>query len=103
MVNPDFRDLFAALNEAHASYLVVGAHAVAFYAEPRYTKDLDVWVEATPEMAPRTLRALLAFGAPADLIEESDFAKPAITAQAKGRAATHSARGAAVTVAFPSA
>ncbi len=32
MVNPDFRDLFAALNEAEASYLVVGAHAVAFYA-----------------------------------------------------------------------
>ena len=32
-------------------------------------------------MAPRTLRALLAFGAPAELIEESDFAKPAITAQ----------------------
>lgn len=32
MVNPDFRDLFAALNEAEASFLVVGAHAVAFYA-----------------------------------------------------------------------
>lgn len=29
MVNPDFRDLFAALNEARANYLVVGAHAVA--------------------------------------------------------------------------
>ena len=41
MVNPDFKDLFAALNEAQANYLVVGAHAVAFYAEPRYTKDLD--------------------------------------------------------------
>jgi len=38
MVNPDFRDLFAALNEARANYLVVGAHAVAFYAEPRFTK-----------------------------------------------------------------
>ena len=30
MVNADFRDLFAALNDAGARYLVVGAHAVAF-------------------------------------------------------------------------
>lgn len=64
MVNPDFRDLFAALNEAGASYLVVGAHAVAFYAEPRYTKDLDIWVDASPGNAPRILTALRAFGAP---------------------------------------
>ncbi|HET9371104.1 MAG TPA: hypothetical protein VFO19_12680 [Vicinamibacterales bacterium] len=55
MVNPDFRDLFAALNAARADYLVVGAHAVSFYAEPRFTKDLDVWVEASPENAPRIL------------------------------------------------
>ena len=51
MVNPDFSDLFAALNDAGANYLLVGAHAVAFHAEPRYTKDLDVWVEATPANA----------------------------------------------------
>ena len=55
MVNPDFRDLFAALNEAEARYLVVGAHAVAFYAEPRFTKDLDVWVEASAVNAPRAV------------------------------------------------
>lgn len=47
MVNADFRDLFAALNDAGARSLVVGADAVAFYAEPRFTKDLDVWVEAS--------------------------------------------------------
>lgn len=64
MVNADFRDLFAALNDAGARYLVVGAHAVAFYAEPRFTKDLDVWVEASPANAPRVTAALQAFGAP---------------------------------------
>jgi hypothetical protein len=73
MVNPDFRDLFAALNDEQASYLVVGAHAVAFYAEPRFTKDLDVWVEASPINAPRILAALRTFGAPLAGVTEADF------------------------------
>jgi hypothetical protein len=81
MVNADFRDLFAALNDAGARYLVVGAHAVAFYAEPRFTKDLDVWVEASPENAPRVLIALRAFGAPTTDVTEADFTRPEITLQ----------------------
>ncbi len=40
--NPDFKDLFQCLNDAGAKYLVVGAYAVIFHTEPRYTKDLDV-------------------------------------------------------------
>ncbi|MDP2317990.1 MAG: hypothetical protein Q8O42_01440 [Acidobacteriota bacterium] len=81
MVNPDFRDLFAALNEAGASYLVVGAHAVAFYAEPRYTKDLDIWVDASPGNAPRILAALQAFGAPLTGVTEADFHRPGAVLQ----------------------
>ena len=81
MVNPDFRDLFAALNEANASYLVVGAHAVAFYAEPRYTKDLDIWVDASPVNAPRVLAALRAFGAPLTGVTEADFHRPGAVLQ----------------------
>ncbi len=81
MVNPDFRDLFAALNDAGARYLVVGAHAVAFYAEPRFTKDLDVWVEASPANAPRVMSALRAFGAPMAAATEADFIRPEITLQ----------------------
>jgi hypothetical protein len=41
-VNPDFRDLFAALNDAGTKYLLVGGCAVSFHAEPRFTKDLDI-------------------------------------------------------------
>jgi hypothetical protein len=44
-VNPDFRELFSALNAAEARYLVVGAYAVIHHTDPRYTKDLDIWVE----------------------------------------------------------
>lgn len=81
MVNADFRDLFAALNDAGARYLVVGAHAVAFYAEPRFTKDLDVWVEASPANARRLMAALHAFGAPMTGVTEADFTRPEVTLQ----------------------
>jgi len=80
-LNRDFRDLFAALNAEGVRYLLVGGYAFAFHVEPRFTKDLDVWVEASPEAAPRVLRALLAFGAPAERIEESDFREPRVTVQ----------------------
>ena len=43
--NPDFRDLFAALNESGASYLLIGGYAVAFHGRPRHTKDLDLLVD----------------------------------------------------------
>jgi hypothetical protein len=81
MVNTDFRDLFSALNDAGARYLVVGAHAVAFYAEPRFTKDLDIWVEASPANAPRVIAALHAFGAPMTGVTEADFHRPEVTLQ----------------------
>jgi hypothetical protein len=81
MVNPDFSDLFAAFNEAGVKYLVVGAHAVAFFAEPRFTKDLDVWVEASPVNARRVMAALGAFGAPLTEVTETDFAHPGVTFQ----------------------
>jgi hypothetical protein len=81
MVNRDFSDLFAALNDAEVSYLLVGAHAVAFHAEPRYTKDLDIWVDPTSANAARVIRALRAFGAPLSGVAESDFSQPGVTLQ----------------------
>jgi hypothetical protein len=81
MVNRDFRDLFVALNDAGARYLVVGAHAVAYYAEPRFSKDLDVWVDASPANAPQVMAALRAFGAPLQAVSEDDFSAPGVTLQ----------------------
>ena len=45
------------------------------YTEPRYTKDLDVWVEASPTNARAVFAALLEFGAPLKNITPADFAK----------------------------
>ena len=63
-VNPDFRDLFAALNDAHAEFLIVGGYAMALHGYPRFTKDLDVWIKANVENAHKVWEALDQFGAP---------------------------------------
>jgi hypothetical protein len=81
MVNRDFSDLFAALNGADARFVIVGGHAVAFHADPRFTKGLDVWVEPSVENAARVILALRAFGAPLTGVSDSDFAQPGVTLQ----------------------
>jgi hypothetical protein len=63
-VNRDFRDLLAEFNAKSVEYLVVGAHALAAHGHVRATKDLDVWVRASSENAPRVMAALKSFGAP---------------------------------------
>ena len=80
-VNPDFRDLFAALNAAAARYLLVGGYAVAFHAAPRFTKDLDVWTEPTPANAARVAEALRAFGAPLQELSLADLGRAGLIFQ----------------------
>lgn len=63
-MNEDFRDLLAALLEAGARFLVVGAHAMAVHGVPRATGDLDVWIETDSDNTNRVWAALLRFGAP---------------------------------------
>jgi hypothetical protein len=79
--NSDFRDLFAALNAADAEYLVVGALALAAHGHIRATKDLDVWVRASPENAKRVHGALTAFGAPLQDLTIDDLASPDLVFQ----------------------
>ncbi|WP_153558107.1 hypothetical protein [Roseimaritima sediminicola] len=80
-LNPDFRDMLHALNDADADFLVVGAYAVAAHGYPRATGDLDIWVRADVGNAPRVIAALSAFGAPMDQISEKDFASPSLVFQ----------------------
>ena len=41
----DFEELLKLFNKNKVRYCIVGAYAVAFHAEPRYTKDMDILVE----------------------------------------------------------
>ncbi len=77
-LNADFRDLFAELNDAGADFLVVGAYAVMAHTEPRYTKDLDVWVRPEASNAERVHAALTAFGAGVANLSVGDLAEPGV-------------------------
>jgi hypothetical protein len=52
-VSKDFEELFASFSDRKVRALIVGGYAFAYHARPRYTKDIDVWIEATPDNAQR--------------------------------------------------
>ncbi len=80
-MNPDFVDLLRAFGDADVRFMIVGAYALAVHGRPRATGDLDVWIDATPQNAPRVMKALAAFGAPVAEITEADFAHPGVVYQ----------------------
>jgi Nucleotidyl transferase of unknown function (DUF2204) len=57
-MHSDFEELLSIFNAHEVKYLIVGGHAVMLYTEPRYTKDLDIWVDASRENAAKVFRAL---------------------------------------------
>ncbi len=62
--SPHYKELLLLLNEFEVEYLIVGGFAVMKYGEPRYTKDLDIWVHNSAHNSVRVVRALTRFGAP---------------------------------------
>lgn len=58
----DYEELLRLFNKHRVRYCLVGAFAVAFYAIPRYTKDMDILVEPSIENGKRILNALNEFG-----------------------------------------
>ncbi|MFY9726642.1 MAG: DUF6036 family nucleotidyltransferase [Bryobacteraceae bacterium] len=75
-INSDFKDLLRDLNVAGVRYLIVGGYAVMVHTEPRYTKDLDLWIEPTESNARGLLAALARFGAPTKDVRAADFTDP---------------------------
>ncbi|MEN8246066.1 MAG: DUF6036 family nucleotidyltransferase, partial [Thermodesulfobacteriota bacterium] len=62
-------------NANNVEYLVIGGYALIQYAEPRYTKDLDLWISTDPENASAVYHALQQFGAPLNGLTQSDFSE----------------------------
>lgn len=77
-MNSDFSELLSNLNGCRARYLVVGGQAVIHYAEPRYTKDLDILVEPSERNARRVHRALLHFMGDLDTVGPATLSKPGL-------------------------
>jgi hypothetical protein len=75
-INSDYKDLLSILNEESVRYLIVDGYAWMAHMEPRYTKDLHIWIEPTRDNAISLLRALTRFGAPTADASVSDFVEP---------------------------
>lgn len=58
----DYEEFLELLNKYNVRYCIIGAFALAFHARPRYTKDLDILIEAKTDNAKKLLVALSEFG-----------------------------------------
>ena len=74
----DYLELLLCLNDNKVKYLVIGGYAVIQYSEPRYTKDIDIWVEASVVNAKKLLKALKHFGAPIANLSVEELAMPGL-------------------------
>jgi predicted nucleotidyltransferase len=69
----DQKDILRVFNAHGVEYLIVGGHAVSQHAEPRATKDLDVFIRNDATNAERVFQALVEFGAPLAGLTVNDF------------------------------
>ena len=74
-VNSDFSDLLRIFNDHNVRYMVIGGYAVVQYAEPRFTKDLDVLISTDTKNSEAVYHALKEFGAPLAGLTPKDFSE----------------------------
>ncbi len=76
MFSQDFKELLSAFNEHRVKYLIIGGYAVAVHAQPRATKDLDLFIQPSVENAKAVVAALAKFGAPLGDLRPEDLIDP---------------------------
>jgi hypothetical protein len=60
----DFEDMLQLLDKHRVRYLIIGGLAFIYHAKPRYTKDMDLWIDPAPPNVKRANEALVEFGSP---------------------------------------
>jgi predicted nucleotidyltransferase len=75
-IEKDFKEFLESLNRRGVKYLIVGGFAFSYYARPRFTKDLDVFVEPSEDNAGRLVEALADFGFESMGLKKEDFLTP---------------------------
>jgi len=73
MMPEDLKELLRALNDHGVKYLIVGGYAFGVHAEPRATKDLDIFIRSDNENSKAIFHALAQYGAPLRDLTASDF------------------------------
>lgn len=73
MMPKDLKELLRAFNDHAVKYLIVGEYAFGVHAEPRATKDLDIFIRSGEENSKAVFRALAQCGAALDGMSPADF------------------------------
>ena len=73
LLNKDFKEFVQFLNANAVEYLVVGGYALMAHGHPRYTGDIDFWVDPTRANIASLLTALGQFGFASVDLKEEDF------------------------------
>jgi len=73
MMPDDLKELLRAFNDHGVKYLIVGGYAFGVHAEPRATKDLDIFIRSDEQNAAAVFRALAQYGAPLVDLTPADF------------------------------
>jgi len=73
MLTQDFKEFLELLNKNQVEYLIVGGYAVAMHGYPRYTGDLDIWINANRETAAKMIKVLDEFGFGSLGLQQTDF------------------------------
>lgn len=76
VLNENFREFLKSFNENGVKYLIVGGYAVAYHGYPRYTKDLDFWIWASPVNAEKIILSIQDFGFGSLGLQADDFLTP---------------------------
>jgi predicted nucleotidyltransferase len=77
----DFEDFIRLLNYHQVEYMIVGGYALGFHGAPRYTGDIDIWINISDQNADKMLRVIIEFGFAALGFERTDFLKPGYITQ----------------------
>ncbi|MFN7962440.1 MAG: DUF6036 family nucleotidyltransferase [Thermoanaerobaculia bacterium] len=75
-LTPSFQELLECFGARQVRALIVGGYALAYHARPRYTKDIDLWIDTEPENIDRLLLALNDFGFGELGLCGADFSQP---------------------------
>jgi predicted nucleotidyltransferase len=54
----DLRELLKCFLSHDVRFLIIGGHAVSYHGYPRFTKDLDLWIDRSEANATRVVEAL---------------------------------------------
>ncbi len=76
MFSQDFKEFIELLIKNKAEYLIVGGYAVGIHGHPRYTGDLDIWLNPTQQNAELILKSVNEFGFSSFKLSLEDFTKP---------------------------